>query len=76
MQMILGIFLIVFGPGLCLFFHRLGNAIQQNEYERQRFALLVAQELDRLDKAIKENSRMIDEAEAMIEPQPKWFGRN
>ena len=74
--MILGTFLIIFGLGLCLFFHRLGNAIQQREYARERFALLVAQELDRLDKAIKENNRMILEAETMLEPQPKWFGRN
>lgn len=74
--MILGIFLIILGLGLCLFFHRLGNAIQQGEYERERFALLVAQELDRLDKAVKENNKMILEAETMLEPQPRWFGRN
>lgn len=74
--MILGIFLIILGLGLCLVFHRLGNAIQQKEYERERFALLVAQELDRLDKAVKENNKMILEAETMLEPQTKWFGRN
>ena len=74
--MILGIFLIFLGLSLCLFFHRLGNIIRDREYDRQRFTLLVAQELDRLDKAIKENNRMILEAETMLEPEAKWWGRN
>lgn len=74
--MILAIFVALFGLGLCSFLHRLGKAIEQREYQRERFALLVAQELDRLDKAIKENNQKILEAESYLEPQEKWWGRN
>ena len=35
--------------------------IEVQNHERQRFCLLVAQELDRLDKAIKENEKSKEE---------------
>ena len=74
--MILAIFFALFGLGLCGFLHKMAKHIDQANYERERFALLVAQELDRLDKAIKENNSNIALAESMIEPQGKWWGRN
>ena len=74
--MILAIFFALFGLGLCGFLHRLAKHIEQRDYERERFALMVAQELDRLDKAIKENNANIAMAESMLEPQEKWWGRN
>jgi len=75
-QIAIGLFLFVFGIVLWAVLHKLGNAIQQREFEKERFAMMVAQELDRLDKAVKENNRMIANAEAMLEPQVKWWGRN
>ena len=74
--MILAIFLAVLGLGLYGFLHKLARRLEQRDYERERFALAVAQELDRLDKAIKENNASIAMAEAMLEPQQKWWGRN
>ena len=74
--MILAIFFALFGLGLCGFLQKMAKHIDQANYERERFALLVAQELDRLDKAIKENNANIAMAESMLEPQEKWWGRN
>lgn len=76
MQLILA---IIFGfGGLCLvvLLNRLGSAMQEQEQYRERFVMLVAQELQRLDAEIKYNNRMIAKAESMIEPEPKWWGRN
>lgn len=76
MQIILA---IIFGfGGLCLvvLLNRLGSAMQEQEQYRERFVMLVAQELQRLDAEIKHNNRMIARAESMIEPEPKWWGRN
>jgi hypothetical protein len=70
---------IIIGIGSICFavlMNRIGNAIQEEEQHRERFAILVAQELQRLDSAIKRNNRMIARAEAMLEPEPKWWGRN
>ncbi|NBW11741.1 MAG: hypothetical protein EBR82_27285 [Caulobacteraceae bacterium] len=74
--MILAVFILLIGIGACVYLYRLAKDIEQNDYERERFAILVAQELDRLDKAIKENNTRIALAESLLEPQEKWWGRN
>lgn len=67
------IFFILF---LFFGFNQIVKAIEQERYEKERFSLLVAQELDRLQKAIEENNGKIREAEAMLQPEGKWWGRN
>lgn len=52
------IFLGVFIWRACNF---LARHIEIQNYERQRFCLFVAQELDRLDKAIRENEKAKEE---------------
>lgn len=76
MQIILAIILGFGGLCLVVLLNRLGNAMQEQEQYRERFVMLVAQELQRLDAEIKHNNRMIARAESMLEPEPKWWGRN
>jgi len=61
---------------LLFFLNRLGSAIQDVESQRERLAQLFAQEIHRLDISIQQNRKMIARAEAMLEPEPKWWGRN
>jgi len=37
--------------------YQIGKAIEQSEYERRRFRLMVAEELDRLDKMVAETKQ-------------------
>lgn len=37
--------------------HQIAKAIEQSEYERRRFRLMVAEELDRLDKMVAETKQ-------------------
>jgi hypothetical protein len=46
--------------------------IEAQNYERERFCLLVAQELDRLEKAIQENEKAKDES--FIQPYKDIWG--
>lgn len=74
--MIIAIIIAICSICLAVLINRIGNAIQGQEQHRERFAMLLAQELQRLDSAIKHNNKMIARAEAMLEPEPKWWGRN
>ena len=74
--MIIAIIIAICSICLAVFISRIGNAIQEQEQHRERFAMLLAQELQRLDSEIKHNNKMIAKAEAMLEPEPKWWGRN
>jgi hypothetical protein len=74
--MIIGIFIAIGGIGLWALLSRVAKRIEQKNYERERFALMVAQELDRLEKEIQENNRKIAIAESCLEPETKWWGRN
>jgi len=74
--MIIAIIIGICSICLAVLMNRIGNAIQQQEQHREKFAMLVAQELHRLDLEIKHNNKMIAQAEAMLEPEPKWWGRN
>ena len=47
--------------------------IEAQNHERQRFCFLVAQELDRLDKAIKENEKTKEE---FLPYKSPWEMRN
>ena len=76
LQIILAIILGFGGLCLVVLLNRLGNAMQEQEQYRERFVILVAQELQRLDAEIKHNNRMIAKAESMLEPESKWWGRN
>ena len=46
--------------------------IEMQNYERERFCLMVAQELDRLDKAIQENEKAKEEN--FIQPYKDIWG--
>lgn len=76
MMLALGIF--VFCLWACIVLHKACKQIDEQDQSRQRLALLVAQELDRLQKQVDENRARIMEAEEEIlaEPQAKWWGRN
>ena len=74
--MIIAIIIAICSICLAVFINRIGNAIQEQEQRREKFAMLLAQELQRLDSEIKHNNKMIARAEAMLEPEPKWWGRN
>ena len=74
--MIIAIIIGICSVCLAVLINGIGNAIQEQEQRRERFAMLVAQELHRLDLAIKHNNKMIAQAEAMLEPETKWWGRN
>jgi len=74
--MIIAIIIGICSICLAVLMNRIGNAIQQQEQHREKFAMLVAQELHRLDLEIKHNNKMIAQAEAMLEPEAKWWGRN
>ena len=54
-------------------FSILARYIEEQRAERQRFCLLVAQELDRLDKAIRENEKAKEEFMPYKNP---WEMRN
>ena len=68
--------------GLAIFFgllilqgvRLLTNHIDQQNYERRRFYLSVAADLDRLDKIIAEGNRP-KEPELLL-PSKNWAGRN
>lgn len=47
--------------------------IRQQQYDRERFCLLVAQELDRLDKAIQENEKA-KEQQSFVQPYKDIWG--
>lgn len=74
--MIIAIIIATCSICLAVLINRIGNAIQEEEQRREKFAMLLAQELQRLDSEIKHNNKMIARAEAMLEPEPKWWGRN
>jgi hypothetical protein len=74
--MIIAIIIGICSVCLAVLINRIGNAIQEQEQRREKFAMLLAQELHRLDLAIKHNNKMIAQAEAMLEPEPKLWGRN
>lgn len=52
----------------------LGKHIDQQNYERRRFYLSVAADLDRLDKIVAEGNQP-KEAELVL-PTKNWVGRN
>jgi len=69
------IFLVTFFSLLILQGVRLlTNHIDQQNYERRRFYLSVAADLDRLDKIIAEGNRP-KEPELLL-PSKNWAGRN
>ncbi|NDD04988.1 MAG: hypothetical protein EB078_08785 [Proteobacteria bacterium] len=76
MMLALGIF--VFCLWACIVLHKACKQIDEQDQSRQRLALLVAQELDRLQKQVDENRARIMEAEEEIfaVPQARWWGKN
>jgi hypothetical protein len=58
--------------GLCL----LANHIDQQNYEKRRFYLSVAQDLDRMDKIIRENKKLASKQAELVLPSKNWVGRN
>jgi hypothetical protein len=67
---ILGIVIFV-GLVIVRGLYMLGQHIDQQNYERRRFYLSVAADLDRLDKIIAENKTKPD-----LITSEKWAGRN
>ena len=66
-------FFIVFGVVfIVLGFKKLIEAIDQANYERRRFNLMVAEELKRLDELYKDKQSW---GEVQYE-EKKWWGRN
>ena len=56
--------------------HLIGKGIEQADYERRRMFLMMAEELDRLDKAIKENERTNAQQEFVQPYKDLWQLRN
>jgi len=66
-------FLLVFGVVFLVFgFKKLVEVIDQANYERRRFNLMVAEELKRLDELYKDKQSW---GEVQYE-EKKWWGRN
>lgn len=66
-------FLLVFGVVFLVFgFKKLVEVIDQSNYERRRFNLMVAEELKRLDELYKDKQSW---GEVQYE-EKKWWGRN
>ena len=59
---------LVIVRGLCL----IAQHIDQQNYERRRFHLMVAEELDRLDKIQAEGNQPPE----LVLPSKNWVGRN
>jgi hypothetical protein len=58
--------------GLCL----LAKYIDQQNYEKRRFYLSVAEDLDRMDKIIKEAKQLKSKEAELVLPSKNWAGRN
>jgi len=58
--------------GLCLF----AKHLDQQNYEKRRFYLSVAEDLDRMDKIIKEAKQLKSKESELILPTKNWVGRN
>ena len=54
----------------------IAKGIEQQNYERQRMFLLMAEELDRLDKAIKESEELKQKQEIITPYKDLWHLRN
>lgn len=55
--------------------HLIGKGIEQSEYERRRMFLMMAEELDRLDKALKESEKA--KKQELVQPyKDLWHLRN
>jgi len=58
--------------GLCLF----ARHIDQQNYEKRRFYLSVAEDLDRMDKIVQEAKQLKSKEPELILPTKNWVGRN
>lgn len=58
--------------GLCLF----ARHIDQQNYEKRRFYLSVAEDLDRMDKIVQEAKQLKSKEPELVLPTKNWVGRN
>jgi len=54
----------------------IAKGIEQQNYERQRMFLMMAEELDRMDKAIKETEQAKQKQEIVTPYKDLWHLRN
>ena len=54
----------------------IAKQVEQANYERQRMFLMMAEELDRLDKAIKESEELKQKQEIITPYKDLWHLRN
>ena len=55
----------------------LGKHIDQQNYERRKFYLFVAAELDKMDKIVAEGNKPKEQKEPeLLLPTKNWVGRN
>ena len=65
-------FVIFFGLLIMRGLYLFAQHIDQQNYERRRFHLMVAEELDRLDKIQAEGNKPPE----LVLPSKNWVGRN
>jgi len=70
------IVLVVIGLLLCRGLCLLAKCIDQQNYEKRRFYLSVAQDLDRMDKIVQESKKLKSKEPELVLPTKNWVGRN
>jgi hypothetical protein len=74
--LVIFIVLVVVGLLICRGLCLLAKHIDQQNYEKRRFYLSVAEDLDRMDKIIKEAKQLKSKEAELILPTKNWVGRN
>ena len=68
--------LVIIGLILCRGLCLLAKHLDQQNYEKRRFYLSVAEDLDRMDKIIKEAKELKSKESELVLPTKNWVGRN
>jgi hypothetical protein len=74
--LVIFIVLVIIGLLICRGLFALASHIDQQSYEKRRFYLSVAADLDRMDKIIRENKKLVSKEPELILPTKNWVGRN
>ena len=70
------IVLVIIGLLICRGLFALASHIDQQSYEKRRFYLSVAQDLDRMDKIVQEAKQLKSKEPELVLPTKNWVGRN
>jgi hypothetical protein len=74
--LVIFIVLVIVGLLICRGFCLFAKHLDQQNYEKRRFYLSVAEDLDRMDKMIKEAKELKSKEAELVLPTKNWVGRN